>query len=65
MTSPVLVTGGTGRLGRSVVAGLVKAGREVRVLARHQRDIAAGGHVLHWGIFGRAAGLTRPCMAPE
>jgi uncharacterized protein YbjT (DUF2867 family) len=38
MTSPVLVTGGTGRLGRSVVAGLVDAGREVRVLARHQRD---------------------------
>ena len=38
MTSPVLVTGGTGRLGRSVVARLVKAGREVRVLARHQRD---------------------------
>jgi uncharacterized protein YbjT (DUF2867 family) len=38
MTSPVLVTGGTGRLGRSVVARLVDAGREVRVLARHQRN---------------------------
>jgi uncharacterized protein YbjT (DUF2867 family) len=38
MTSPVLVTGGTGRLGRSVVALLVGAGREVRVLARRQRD---------------------------
>jgi uncharacterized protein YbjT (DUF2867 family) len=38
MTSPVLVTGGTGRLGRSVVAGLVDAGLEVRVLARRQRD---------------------------
>ena len=38
MTSPVLVTGGTGRLGRSVVARLVDAGREVRVLSRHQRD---------------------------
>jgi uncharacterized protein YbjT (DUF2867 family) len=38
MTSPVLVTGGTGRLGRSVVARLVDAGREVRVLARRQRD---------------------------
>jgi uncharacterized protein YbjT (DUF2867 family) len=42
VTSPVLVTGGTGRLGRSVVAGLIEAGREVRVLARHQRDIAPG-----------------------
>jgi uncharacterized protein YbjT (DUF2867 family) len=39
MTSPVLVTGGTGRLGRSVVAELVGAGREVCVLARHQRDV--------------------------
>jgi uncharacterized protein YbjT (DUF2867 family) len=38
MTSPVLVTGGTGRLGRSVVALLVDAGHDVRVLARHQRD---------------------------
>jgi uncharacterized protein YbjT (DUF2867 family) len=39
MTSPVLVTGGTGRLGRSVVALLVAAGQDVRVLARRQRDI--------------------------
>ena len=38
MTSPVLVTGGTGRLGRSVVAQLVDAGHDVRVLARRQRD---------------------------
>jgi uncharacterized protein YbjT (DUF2867 family) len=38
MTSPVLVTGGTGRLGRSVVSRLVDAGHDVRVLARHQRD---------------------------
>jgi uncharacterized protein YbjT (DUF2867 family) len=39
MTSPVLVTGGTGRLGRSVVARLIEAGRDVRVLARRQRDL--------------------------
>jgi uncharacterized protein YbjT (DUF2867 family) len=38
MTSPVLVTGGTGRLGRSVVARLIGAGQDVRVLARRQRD---------------------------
>jgi uncharacterized protein YbjT (DUF2867 family) len=38
MTSPVLVTGGTGRLGQSVVAQLVEAGQEVRVLARRKRD---------------------------
>lgn len=40
MTSPVLVTGGTGRLGRSVVARLADAGLEVRALARRQRDTA-------------------------
>lgn len=37
MTSPVLVTGGTGRLGRLVAARLVDAGCDVRVLARHDR----------------------------
>lgn len=39
MTSPVLVTGGTGRLGRSVVTRLIEAGLDVRVLARRQRDM--------------------------
>ncbi len=38
MTSPVLVAGGTGRLGRSVVARLIDAGQDVRVLARRQSD---------------------------
>ncbi len=37
MASPVLVTGGTGRLGRLVVARLQDAGCDVRVLARHGR----------------------------
>jgi uncharacterized protein YbjT (DUF2867 family) len=41
MTSPVLVTGGTGRLGRLVVARLVDAESDVRVLTRHQRDTLA------------------------
>ncbi len=35
MTSPILVTGGTGTLGRHVVRHLRGAGREVRVLSRH------------------------------
>ena len=35
MQSPILVTGGTGRLGRHVVARLRAEGREVRVLSRH------------------------------
>jgi uncharacterized protein YbjT (DUF2867 family) len=38
MKSPVLVTGGTGRLGRSVVARLVEADCDVRVLACRQRE---------------------------
>jgi uncharacterized protein YbjT (DUF2867 family) len=37
MASPILVTGGTGTLGRQVVPRLREAGREVRVLSR-------GGH---------------------
>jgi uncharacterized protein YbjT (DUF2867 family) len=36
--SPVLVTGGTGRLGRLVVPRLVDAGCDVRVLTRRSRE---------------------------
>jgi uncharacterized protein YbjT (DUF2867 family) len=35
VTSPILVTGGTGTLGRLVVARLRDAGHDVRVLSRH------------------------------
>ena len=35
MTSSILVTGGTGTLGREVVARVRAAGRDVRVLSRH------------------------------
>jgi uncharacterized protein YbjT (DUF2867 family) len=35
VNASILVTGGTGRLGRHVVAGLLSAGHEVRVLSRH------------------------------
>jgi uncharacterized protein YbjT (DUF2867 family) len=37
MPSPILVTGGTGTLGREVVPRLRNTGREVRVLSRHGR----------------------------
>jgi uncharacterized protein YbjT (DUF2867 family) len=37
MTPPILVTGGTGTLGRQVVPRLRDAGREVRVLSRDSR----------------------------
>ncbi|MEU1594568.1 NAD(P)H-binding protein [Streptomyces sp. NPDC005708] len=41
-TAPVLVTGGTGTLGRHVVPLLREAGREVRMLSRHAHEPAAG-----------------------
>jgi uncharacterized protein YbjT (DUF2867 family) len=42
MTSDILVTGGTGTLGRRLVPRLTAAGRSVRVLTRHARPDEAG-----------------------
>lgn len=42
MTSPILVTGGTGTLGRLVVARLRDAGCDVRVLSRRHHEAADG-----------------------
>ncbi len=42
MTSPILVTGGTGRLGRRLVPRLRDAGREVRVLSRQAHESSPG-----------------------
>ncbi len=42
MTSPILVTGGTGTLGRLVVPRLRDAGGKVRVLSRRSREAAEG-----------------------
>ncbi|GAA0988494.1 NAD(P)H-binding protein [Acrocarpospora macrocephala] len=42
MTAPILVTGGTGTLGRLVVARLRDAGRDVRVLSRGHHETADG-----------------------
>jgi uncharacterized protein YbjT (DUF2867 family) len=42
MASPILVTGGTGTLGRLVVPRLLAAGGELRVLSRHSREDADG-----------------------
>lgn len=38
MTAPILVTGGTGTLGKHVAAALLAEGHEVRVLSRHTRE---------------------------
>ena len=42
MTAPILVTGGTGTLGRLVVRRLRDAGSNVRVLSRHSREAEDG-----------------------
>jgi uncharacterized protein YbjT (DUF2867 family) len=42
MPTPILVTGGTGTLGRHVVPQLLEAGRELRVLTRSERKETAG-----------------------
>lgn len=42
MTTPILVTGGTGTLGRHVVPRLRAAGHEVRVLSRSRRPAEEG-----------------------
>ncbi|GAA3864468.1 NAD(P)H-binding protein [Leifsonia kafniensis] len=42
MTSPILVTGGSGTLGRQVVTLLRGTGREVRVLSRHPQSPVDG-----------------------
>jgi uncharacterized protein YbjT (DUF2867 family) len=42
MAAPILVTGGTGTLGRLVVPRLREAGYDVRVLSRRARDGGAG-----------------------
>jgi uncharacterized protein YbjT (DUF2867 family) len=42
MTSPILVTGGTGTLGRQVVRHLLDAGCDVRVLSRRSHEAGGG-----------------------
>ncbi|MEV4776899.1 SDR family oxidoreductase [Microbacterium sp. LWH12-1.2] len=42
MSTPILVTGGTGNIGRHTVPLLRAAGREVRILSRHSRQAEPG-----------------------
>ncbi len=59
MTSPILVTGGTGTLGRLVVPRLRDTGREVRVLSRggHGADAAGEGPELVTGDLATGEGV--------
>ncbi len=54
----VLVTGGTGTLGRPVVEGLVQAGRRVRVLSRHPAARARDGVDFVSGDLRTGEGVT-------
>jgi uncharacterized protein YbjT (DUF2867 family) len=56
MAPPVLVTGGTGTLGRLVVAQLRDAGRDVRILSRRHHE-AAGGVEFVTGDLSTGAGI--------
>jgi uncharacterized protein YbjT (DUF2867 family) len=56
MTSPFLVTGGTGTLGRLVVPRLRDAGAEVRVLSRRRHE-PGGGVELAVGDLATGEGL--------
>jgi uncharacterized protein YbjT (DUF2867 family) len=56
MTSPVLVTGGTGTLGRLIVPRLRDAGCEVRVLSRTRHE-AADGIEFFAGDLGTGEGI--------
>jgi uncharacterized protein YbjT (DUF2867 family) len=52
MTGPILVTGGTGTLGRLVVPLLLDAGCKVRVLSRHGREPGDGVEYLAGDLRG-------------
>ena len=56
MTSPILVTGGTGTLGRLVVPRLREAGRRVRILSRRGHESADGIEIVI-GDLATGAGL--------
>lgn len=43
---PILVTGGTGTLGRQVVARLRSSGQPVRILGRHSSEVDAGAELV-------------------
>lgn len=60
--APVLVTGGTGFLGRHVVAGLLRQGRRVRVLARAEpAEPLPAGVELARGDLRDAAAVRTAC----
>ena len=64
MSSPILVTGGTGTLGRLVVPLLQDAGGKVRVLTRRSRE-AAGGTAFVTGDLATGEGIEAAVAGAE
>ncbi|MET9593212.1 NAD(P)H-binding protein [Streptomyces sp. NPDC006516] len=65
MTSPILVTGGTGTLGSLVVPLLRSAGREVRVLSRHPHESTDSGLTYVSGDLLKDEGTARAVEGAE
>ena len=64
-TSPILVTGGTGRLGRLVVRRLRDAGCKERVLSRQSHDSGDGGIEFVKGDLATGEGGSGRCRGGE
>ena len=64
MRSPILVTGGTGTLGRLVVPRLRDAGRDVRVLSRHSGESGPGVELVT-GDLGTGEGIDAAVQGTE
>jgi nucleoside-diphosphate-sugar epimerase len=64
MTTPILVTGGTGTLGRPVARRLRDAGATVTVLSRHPRETADGIRYTT-GDLSTGEGIEAACAAPR
>jgi len=63
MAKQILVTGGTGRLGRALVPRLLDAGHDVRVLTRGKREPAAHPWVV--GDLRTGSGLAGAALAAD
>ncbi len=63
MTTQILITGGTGRLGRALVPRLLDMGHDVRVLTRRRRDPAAHRWVM--GDLRTGSGLTGAALEAD
>lgn len=65
MTSPILITGGTGTLGRLVVARLAETGHTLRVLSRGRRPAVAGTEAVTGDLLNGnpTGGGLRPALA--